>query len=82
MNYTIESYSSTSPAYNNTIDFINKFEFKPYSYNMQLYYEPSTKPISTHYYKVFREEILGVPQPVLYILRNDLKRHSLNSLSL
>lgn len=73
MNYTIESYSSTSPAYNNTIDFINKFEFKPYSYNMQLYYEPSTKPISTHYYKVFREEILGVPQPVLYILRNDLK---------
>ena len=34
MNYTIESYSSMSPAYNNTIDFINKIEFKQYSYNM------------------------------------------------
>jgi hypothetical protein len=73
LNYIIESYSLTSPAYNNLADFVNKFEFKPYTYNMQLYYEPSTKPISTYYYKVFREEILGVSNVVLYTLQNNLK---------
>lgn len=72
LNYIIESYSPVSPAYNNLIDVINKFEFKPYTYNIQLYHEPSTKPTSTYYYKVFREEILGVSNVVLYTLQNHL----------
>ena len=54
-NYFIENYNNDNPTIDSSELYYNKFSFKPYTYNLELYIEPNSYNKTKHYYKIFNE---------------------------
>ena len=53
LNYFIENYSNNFSSYISSINYYNKFEFKPYKYDIQFYYHQPLIPTSVIKLKIF-----------------------------